>query len=120
MDNLDKMAVARITTFGNLVIKGKLIENSTANPGSRDFKINYFINYGETEVVAAWIDTATGDLHLRGALYEEQFTLLPPSDAFVIQNRKGTNLGYFDKATGNLYLRGNLIQEKPEEDIVKQ
>jgi hypothetical protein len=120
LDNLDKVDVARITTFGNLVIKGKLIENSTGSPGPRDFRINYFTDYGETEIVTSWIDTVTGDLNLRGRLYEEQFTLLPPSDAFVVQNKKGTNLGYFDKTTGNLYLRGNLIQEKTEEDIVKQ
>ena len=120
VQNLDRSIVARVTAFGNLIIKGKLVENSQDQPGSRDFKISYFINDGETEVTTAWIDTETGDLNLRGELFEEQFSILPTTqDAFLIQNKKGTNLGYFDRQTGNLYLRGNLIQERPEQDITE-
>ncbi|MBN2052781.1 hypothetical protein JW756_04730 [Candidatus Woesearchaeota archaeon] len=121
IENLDKTQVARITAFGNMVIRGKLYENSIYAPSSRDFRVNYFIDDGETEVVSAWIDTATGDLHLRGTAHEEQFSIIPPSTgAFIIQNRKGTNLGFIDKITGDLYLRGNLIQEQPEENVITQ
>lgn len=118
--NLDRVIVARVTAFGNIIIKGKLVENSQASPEPRDFKISYFINNGETEVAAAWINTETGDLHIRGQVYEELFSILPTSQsAFLIQNKKGTNLAYFDRETGNLYLRGNLIQERPEQDITE-
>jgi len=120
LQNLDRAIVGRVTAFGNIMIRGKLIENSEIKPGSRDFKISYFINDGETEVAAAWIDSQTGDLHLTGKIFEEQFSIMPTSqDAFLIQNRKGTNLGFIDRQTGNLYLRGNLIQERKEEDITE-
>lgn len=109
--NLDRVKIARITAFGNLVIKGVLVENAIGSPGPRDFRISYALADGETEVTTAWIDSETGDLHLKGNLFEEQFTLLPGNqDTFMIQNRKGTNLGYFERKTGNLYLRGNLLQ----------
>jgi hypothetical protein len=120
LQNLDRTVVARVTTFGNLILRGKLVENSQATPSSRDFKISYYLNDGETEVTTAWIDTETGDLHLRGRAYEEQFTILPTSqDSFLIQNIKGTNLGFIDRQTGNLFLRGNLVQERPEQDITE-
>ncbi|KYK26677.1 hypothetical protein AYK26_07260 [Euryarchaeota archaeon SM23-78] len=119
LKNLDRKPIARVTAFGNLIIKGSLIENSDENPGSNDFRISYSLPDEGTEVATAWIDTSTGDLHLRGKLYEEQFDLVPGGDAFIIQNRKGTNLGYFDRRTGDLYLRGNLIQEREEQDIIE-
>jgi len=121
LQNLDTGIVARITSLGNMVIKGRLIEASTASPGSRDFRISYLAADGETRITTAWIDSTTGDLHLRGRLYEEQFKLLPTGgDAFIIQNKKGTNLLYFERETGNLYLRGNLISERPQENIITE
>lgn len=113
----NRKSIARITAFGNLVITGSLIQNSTTSPGSDDFKIGYALADGETSIVTAWIVSETGDLHLRGNLHEEQFTLIPSNKVFLIQNRKGTNLGYFDRTTGDLYLRGNLIQKRPEPDV---
>jgi len=118
LKNLDRKPIGRITAFGNLVIEGSLTENSDGEAGSRDFRISYSLADGETEITTAWVETSTGDLHLRGNLYEEQFTLLSGGkDTFMIQNRKGTNLGYFDRRTGDLYLRGNLIEGRPETDV---
>ena len=109
--NLDKVKIARITAFGNFVISGVLVENSVGSPGPRDFRISYTLGDGETDVTTAWIESGSGDVHLKGNLFEEQFKLLPGNqDTFMIQNRKGTNLGYFERRTGNLYLRGNLLQ----------
>ena len=120
LQNYDRGIVARITTFGNFMIKGMLIENNTGYPGQNDFRVSYFVNDGETEMPTAWIDSETGDLHLRGKVYEEQFNLVPEGgDNFIIQNRKNTNLGYFERMTGNLYLRGNLVEQRTTEDITE-
>jgi len=120
IENYDRSTVARVTTFGNFMITGMLIEDSTGAPGPRDFRVSYFVNDGETEISTAWIDTETGDLHLRGRVYEEQFNLVPSGESFMIQNRKNTNLGYFDRITGDLYLRGNLVQERTTADVTVQ
>jgi hypothetical protein len=117
LENIDKAPVARVTTFGNLVIQGNLVQNSQSSPSSSDFRVSRSTPESESETTVAWINSQTGDLHLKGSLYEEQIDLVPPNtDAFLVQNRKGTTLGYFDKASGNLYLRGNLITEKKELD----
>src|SRR4030042_980190 len=82
---------ARVTPLGNLLIKGQLFENASMNPGPEDFKVSYLNDYYEN-VPVAWIDSNTGDLYIKGVLYEEEFFLQPTSNAFVIQNKRNINL----------------------------
>jgi hypothetical protein len=114
LENAGREQVARITTFGNIIITGELVERSTARPSSSDFRISYLAGDGQTEITTAWIDSATGNLNLVGEVFEEQFSLVPPTpDAYQVQNQKGTTLAYFDRRSGDLYLRGNVVVEKP-------
>jgi hypothetical protein len=100
---------ARITPLGNLMIKGVLFENATMSPGPADFKVSY-LNENYENVPVAWIDSATGNLYLKGMLHEEDFFLQPTPNAFVIQNKRNINLAYIDRGTGDLHIKGNLIQ----------
>ncbi|MBN2142265.1 hypothetical protein JW711_02955 [Candidatus Woesearchaeota archaeon] len=105
--------VGRVTRFGNLVISGRVYENSAGTPGKDDFKIEYdtTIDYEDISTTTAWIDGKSGDLYLRGQVFQEQSDLEAPQyGAYRITNNLGITLAYFDKATGNLYLRGNLVQ----------
>jgi hypothetical protein len=120
LQNIDRNPVARVTSYGNLVITGSLVESSGSTPGPKDFKVGYTLPETEIEVITAWIETETGDLHLKGRLYEEQLELQPTGNSYLIQNRKGTNLGYFDRQTGDLYLRGNLITGRSNDDLTSE
>ena len=113
IENRRGAVVGRFTRFGNLVITGLLIQNATGTPDADDFKIGFTTRTGfdETQTYTAWIDSATGNLYLRGRLYDEQEILDPPQfNTYIIQNRFGIILGYFDELTGDLYLKGNLVQ----------
>ena len=115
LEDRDRLPVGRVTTFGNLIITGVLVEGAQGSPSGSDFRISYLSNDLETEITTAWIDSSSGNLYLKGSIHEEQLDLVPPSvEAFLMQNQKGTTLGYFDRRSGDLYLRGNLITEKPE------
>jgi hypothetical protein len=118
LENAGREQVARITTFGNIIITGELVERSTARPSSDDFRISYLAGDGQTEITTAWIDSGTGNLNLIGEVFEEQFSLVPPTpDAYQVQNQKGTTLAYFDRRSGDLYLRGNVVVEKTEAEL---
>jgi len=104
--------VGRFTRYGNLIIKGQVIQQSTATAGNKDFTIGYTQQNGfvNNYVATAWIDT-NGNLQLRGTLYEEQGGLTAPQyDTFIVQNNNGLTLGYFNERTGDLYLKGNIVQ----------
>jgi hypothetical protein len=106
-EDLDRRPVARITSLGNLVLTGRVIENDvTGAPQAREFTIGYTdsdFNY----VPTIWI--SNGDLHLRGSLYEERKDLSPGSGSYIANNRHGINLLYANRESGDLYLRGNVI-----------
>jgi len=115
LEDAGKNKLGRITAFGNLVIRGELIQSATNQPNQNDFRISKPTADFTGAINMAWIDQETGDLYLRGVLHEEQLDLVPPvNNAFLMQNTKGTTLGYFDRDTGSLYLRGNLITGKPD------
>lgn len=104
--------VGRFTRFGNLVIKGVLIENSTSVPSNTDFKLGYTttIDFEDVMTHTAWVDTE-GNLHLRGRLTQENPVLEPGQfNTYIIKNKLGIVLAYFDELTGDLHLRGNLVQ----------
>jgi len=113
IEDLKGRKVGRFTRFGNMVIKGLVVQNTTASPEPEDFKIGYTEtrDYEERLVPTAWIDTSTGNLHLKGQLYEEQDIIEPPQHhTYVVRNKNGIVLGYFDELRGDLYLKGNLVQ----------
>ncbi|MBW3001400.1 hypothetical protein KY341_06005 [Candidatus Woesearchaeota archaeon] len=113
IENMNGKLVGRFTRFGNLVIKGLLVQGTTGTPREDDFKIGFTErkDFEEITTHTAWIDDETGNLYLRGRVYEEQDILEPPQyNTYIIQNKYGIVLGYFDELTGDLYLKGNLVQ----------
>ena len=105
--------VGRFTRFGNLIIKGLLIQNTAGAPAEGDFALGFTERNGfeETRISSAWISTETGNLHIRGKIYENQEELNPGQfNTFVVRNKFGMILGYFDELTGDLHLRGNIVQ----------
>ncbi len=108
LENLDREPVARFTAIGNLLIGGRIYERSAGSPGPRDFRIGYVDRDGNS-VATIWIDSATGDLHLRGALHEENANLKPTPGSYSLINRRSVFLAYAKQTTGDLYLRGNVI-----------
>ena len=113
VQNKKRGRVGLFTRFGNLIIRGLLIQNSTGTPNKDDFQIGFTEKeeFAETITSTAWIDTETGNLYLKGRVYENQEILEPTQfNTFIIKNGFGLILGYFDKLRGDLYLRGNIVQ----------
>lgn len=113
LENKDQSMVGRFTRFGSLVIRGLVKEGSAEQPGSRDFQIGVTTrnDFSNTFTATAWIDTTTGDLHLKGRLYQEEGVLQAPQyNSYIISNNNGIVLGYFNENTGDLHLKGNIVQ----------
>jgi hypothetical protein len=108
--------IARLTPIGNLLLSGGVheMESFTAEP--EDYLITFEDAYG-VQRVSIWFESATGDLHLAGALHEENANLEPAPGSFVLRNRKGITLAWANAATGDLYVRGNVIPYR--RDIMK-
>ena len=105
--------VGMFTRFGNLIIKGLLVQGAPGTPNDNDFQIGYTETSGftQTNTMTVWIDSETGNLFLKGKIYENQEILEPAQyNTYVIRNRFGLILGYFDQLKGDLYLRGNIVQ----------
>ena len=51
----------------------------------------------------------SGDLHLRGALYEAEISLDPPAGSYSIISKRSIYLAYVTIENGDLHLRGNVI-----------
>jgi hypothetical protein len=111
LQDLDRQNVARFTQIGNLLLKGRVVEHSTAVAGPRDFRIGYVDRDGNS-IATIWIDSATGDLHLRGALIEENANLMPPPGSYSLMNKRDIFLAYADQQQGDLVVRGNVIPYK--------
>ncbi len=108
LENLDREKVAKLNMVGNLLITGDIIPNSGGSPGSRDFVIGSIDRDGNV-IAAAWVETSSGDLHLRGQLIEAEIGLVPPSGAYSIISKRSIYLAYVDLGTGDMHLRGNVI-----------
>lgn len=100
--------VGRITPIGNLLITGGVVENSLASPNPGDWSMGY-TGSDFNDVATIWIDGATGDLHLRGRLVEENENLIPQEGAAKIVNRRGVYMAWADQYAGDLHVRGNVI-----------
>ena len=113
VQSMQRGRVGLFTRYGNLVIRGLLVQNATGEPSANDFQVGFSERSGfvETRTVSGWISTETGNLHLRGRIYENQDILSPSQfNTFIIRNKHNMILGYFDELTGDLYLRGNIVQ----------
>ena len=113
VQNKKRERVGLFTRFGNLIIKGLLVQNATGEPDKDEFEVGFSEtrNFEETRTSTAWIDTETGNMYLRGRIYENQEILNPSQfNTLIIRNKYGMILGYFDERKGDLYLRGNIVQ----------
>ncbi len=106
--NTARTPVARISPIGNLLLTGGLQENELFSPKAGDYTIGYEDNNGNY-VATVWFESATGTLHLRGGLTEEELEMSPPAGSFVLRNRKGITLAWADPTTGEFHIRGNII-----------
>jgi YD repeat-containing protein len=107
IQNYRGINVTHIYEDGIMFIKGILKKGEEfRQPDSNDF----IIKNARDEAVA-WIDDTTGNLYLKGQLYEH--TEEQPSqdkNEFIIQNLRGENIAWFDDQ-GNLYLIRSLFEE---------
>ena len=108
LENKQAVAVGLLTPVGNLLIKGGLVEHSTGQPNANDYQRGYLNENGDF-VPTLWIDTQTGDLHLRGSLTEANGNIPYQEGYTVLTNRRGIILALIDRQTGDLIVRGNIV-----------
>lgn len=108
LENLDRKKVGRLTPIGNLLITGQVIEYSQASPGARDYSLGYSSLLGEFQPTI-WLDSTTGDLHLRGSLLEANTNIALQEGWFGLTNKRGVLLMMANRQTGDVVLRGNVI-----------
>lgn len=105
----DAVTVGRLTPIGNLFITGSLVEHSTGTPHRNDYQLGYTNEDGDF-VPTVWIDSATGDLHLRGHLTEANGNIVVSTGQAAITNQQGIVLALLnDSRAGDLVVRGNII-----------
>jgi len=102
--NNSGQTIAWIDDFGNLFLKGTLIENTTPIR-SRYYGFRVEDSSGADVAI---IDTVTGNMYIAGSLYQEQ-EMFPASEDFVIRNSSGSIVAYID-GSGHMYLKGRLYQ----------
>jgi hypothetical protein len=103
--------VAWFGDLGNIVLKGTLDEESSHSAGSND----EFRFQGSDGNDVAIIDANSGDMYIKGSLYENQEALNPQGDNhFIIKDVNDSTIAYIDDPNGDLYLKGKLYQN-PEE-----
>lgn len=100
-DNSDRK-LAVFDSFGNLNIKGVLIQNTEPVADENDFVIQD--SFGN---ISAVVKNPDGDLMIRGNLVEQQQALTPTPNSFIIQNQRSDTVAYFN-STGSLLLKGIL------------
>ena len=111
IENTGRAPVARITPIGNLIISGDVIEQDNFVPTEGDYTIGYEDSYGNKQTTV-WFESSTGNVHLKGNLYEEKINSEPAPGNFVIRNKKGIILIWGDSITGDMYIRGNVISNR--------
>jgi len=93
---------------GNVILKGTL---DTLNPSpSSTLDDEVIISDGAGNAVAI-VNLITGNMVIRGNLFESQSTLTPSpaSDDFIVKNFLDDIVSYIDES-GNFYLKGNLTE----------
>jgi hypothetical protein len=108
LENKNAIAVGQLTPVGNLLIKGGLIEQSNGTAAAKDYQMGFVDNEGDF-VATVWIDSATGDLHLRGHLTEANGNIPIAEGYSAIANKRGIVLALIDRETGDMIVRGNIV-----------
>ncbi|MBI1935261.1 hypothetical protein HYS31_02370 [Candidatus Woesearchaeota archaeon] len=96
--------LAVIDGFGNLNIKGTLIQNSEVSADENDFAIQ-----NNSGLATAAIKNPEGNLILRGILTEGLGSLNATESSFIIQDKNNVTIAYFN-STGSLFLKGIITQ----------
>ena len=84
------------------------MEHSAGSPSPADYQLGYENANGDF-IPTIWIDTVSGDLHLRGTLTEANGNLLYTSGYSAYANSRGITLAIMNRQTGDLIVRGNII-----------
>ena len=104
-----KNVLSNVISFdndGNVVLKGTLNKNTNPVPTADDEFI--FKESGGSEV--AIINLVTGNMAIKGGLFEKQPALNnPASNDIIIKNQNDEIVSYIDES-GNLYLKGSLTE----------
>lgn len=104
----DGISVGEITAVGNLLIRGTVVEISTGTPSTTDYQLGYLNENGDY-IPTIWINSVTGDLHLRGRLVEANGNI-PQQDGWTtFISARGIVLAQAHRETGDLTVRGNLV-----------
>jgi hypothetical protein len=113
IENKDMKQVAKLTPIGNMFIRGDVIEYSTGGPDSQDYQLGYVNDNGDY-TSTLWINSQTGDLHLKGKLTEVNGNLPVMPGYYAIANSRGIVLALINQQTGDLVVRGNVISLRGE------
>jgi hypothetical protein len=108
-----RQTIALLTPIGNLKITGEVIEQASFISRASDYRIGYIDSYGDYQATI-WFDSQTGNLYLRGKLYEENVLNAPAKGSFALSNSRGVVLAWADKTAGDLYLRGAILENREE------
>ena len=91
-----------IDSFGNLNIKGNLIQNTSIDE-------NDFVIEDENNSINLVVTNPEGNLQIKGSINEDEGALNPGPDSFVVINKGGGVVAYVN-STGSLFLRGTLSE----------
>lgn len=98
----EKLAV--FDSFGNLKIKGSLIQGLPPIADENDFAVQ-----NSTNGLNAVITNPEGGMMIKEFLYENQNELAPTPNSFIIENKEGSYAAYIN-STGSLFLKGILTE----------
>jgi subtilisin family serine protease len=95
---------AWIDSWGNLVLRGTLLQNQTSYPSLNGIKIR-----NSAGTVVAALDRENGDMRISGQCHEFQNSPLTPTNAnWVIKDSDGAVQAYLN-STGHLYMLGEVF-----------
>ncbi len=109
IDLLMKNSGADVISFsndGSVILSGVLSQNAIPVESSSD----EFIVKNSNGIVVAIINLNTGNMDIRGSLFQNQASLNPISSSnFIVKSSSGIVIDYIDDA-GNFFLKGGLTQ----------
>ncbi len=95
--------LAAFDGFGNLNIKGNLMQNAALSADSDDFAIS-----NSTSGLNAVITNPEGNILLKGTVSQNLGMLNATPNSFIIQDKNGTVVAYFN-SNGDLFLKGTFL-----------
>ena len=97
--------LAVFDSFGNLNIKGHIIQNTEPVADADDFVIQ-----NSTNGLNVVITNPEGNLLLKGVLIENQEILNTTPNSFIIQDRNSQSVAYIINSSGSSFLKGTLTE----------